>query len=255
MSQWQHWFSSPRGQFFHARQLQLLERMLAAWPRRGRSLVEIGCGPGVFLDVFWQAGFDVSGVDAQPAMLAAARERLGDRVELHQAAYDHLPFADREFDFVVFSAASPSREHLAEAVRIASRGVLVMSCNALSFAGMARHLPTAASTFPPTAPACGLTLLRRLRGLGKGRLAQRAVLLGPPISWVERAPWNMLNSWPCLLPFGAWQVIRLDLDPFVGMTPLVQRAKDKLAPVLRTSSCATFSHKTPAARDSTPHGF
>ncbi|AGW12740.1 class I SAM-dependent methyltransferase [Megalodesulfovibrio gigas] len=257
----QQWLASPRGQFFHARQRRLLERMLAAWPRRGRSLLEIGCGPGHLLDVFWQSGFDVTGTDHSPAMLAAARERLGHRVDLHLAAYDHLPFADREFDYVALTGCPPTREHLAEAVRLASRGVLVTFCNRLSLAGAASLLRRPNSFPPPRQTACFWPVQRRLRALARAqafpnarnsRLAQRSTLLGPPLSWVDHMPWSLLNDWVCLLPVGAWHVIRLDLAPTVGMTPLVQLAKGKLAPSLRTSSCASFSDKAPCLNDKTP---
>ncbi|MCA1945052.1 MAG: class I SAM-dependent methyltransferase [Desulfovibrio sp.] len=265
----QQWLESPRGQFFHARQLRLLERMLAAWPRRGRSLLQIGCGIGQFLDVFWQAGFDVTGVEHSPALLAASRARLGSRVDLHLAAFDHLPFADREFEYVVLTGCPPTQEHLAEAMRVASRGALIAFCNRWSLAGAVSLVRRRAMYFPPSAhTSCFWPVLRRLRALARERAAmkagnavtthpwaitQRSMLLGPPQSWVERKPWSLLNDWPCLLPVGAWHVIRLDLAPAAGMTPLVQLAKDKLAP-LRTSSCASFSGK-PSCLTRTPSCF
>ena len=63
------WFQTEAGAFALKRELRLLERMTAAWPRRGQRLVEIGCGTGVFLEVLHQSGFDVTGLDASPHML------------------------------------------------------------------------------------------------------------------------------------------------------------------------------------------
>jgi demethylmenaquinone methyltransferase / 2-methoxy-6-polyprenyl-1,4-benzoquinol methylase len=50
----------------------------------------------------------VAGVDQSPEMLAAGRERiahagLSDRIELHEARAENLPFADGEFDAVSFT--------------------------------------------------------------------------------------------------------------------------------------------------------
>ena len=53
-------------------------------------------------------GRTVVGVDQSPGMLAAGRERiahagLSDRIELHDARAENLPFADGEFDAVSFT--------------------------------------------------------------------------------------------------------------------------------------------------------
>jgi demethylmenaquinone methyltransferase/2-methoxy-6-polyprenyl-1,4-benzoquinol methylase len=50
----------------------------------------------------------VIGVDQSPEMLAAGRERVGhaglrDRIELHEARAENLPFADGEFDALTFT--------------------------------------------------------------------------------------------------------------------------------------------------------
>jgi demethylmenaquinone methyltransferase/2-methoxy-6-polyprenyl-1,4-benzoquinol methylase len=53
-------------------------------------------------------GRTVVGVDQSPEMLAAGRERVADgglseRIELHEARAEALPFADGEFDAVTFT--------------------------------------------------------------------------------------------------------------------------------------------------------
>jgi len=43
-------------------------------------------------------GFDVTGVDQSPEMLAGARRRFGDGLELVESSAESLPFADQAFD-------------------------------------------------------------------------------------------------------------------------------------------------------------
>ncbi len=45
-------------------------------------MLELGCGSGRLLLPLSQAGVELTGVDTSPAMLALARQKLGDRVEL-----------------------------------------------------------------------------------------------------------------------------------------------------------------------------
>jgi demethylmenaquinone methyltransferase/2-methoxy-6-polyprenyl-1,4-benzoquinol methylase len=50
-----------------------------------------------------QKGCSVVGLDQSPEMLAEARRRIGDGVELLEGEADHLPFADCEFDGLTFT--------------------------------------------------------------------------------------------------------------------------------------------------------
>lgn len=71
--QYDHWYDSPRGAFALTQETRLLQKMLSAWPRRGHSLLEVGCGTGRFLEFFWENGFDATGCDRNPAMLEVWR--------------------------------------------------------------------------------------------------------------------------------------------------------------------------------------
>lgn len=61
-------------------QVEWLHRRLdePASPR----LLDIGCGPGLYLERFLRLGYDCTGIDFSPASIAHARGRLGEKVRL-----------------------------------------------------------------------------------------------------------------------------------------------------------------------------
>lgn len=66
---------------------------------RGRRLLDVGCGTGLSFVAMLDRGFEVIGCDISPAMLARAREKVGDEVPLVVADMRELP-AFGEFDLV-----------------------------------------------------------------------------------------------------------------------------------------------------------
>lgn len=70
----------------------------------GRTILDAGCGSGPLTVLLRERGAMVTGIDASPAMIALARERLGDDVPLHVGDLaEPLPFADGAFDDVIAS--------------------------------------------------------------------------------------------------------------------------------------------------------
>jgi SAM-dependent methyltransferase len=60
--------------------------MLSLLPSvRGKRVLDAGCGPGAYAQILVRRGAEVVGVDVSPKMLRLARERVGDKVELHLA--------------------------------------------------------------------------------------------------------------------------------------------------------------------------
>jgi ubiquinone/menaquinone biosynthesis C-methylase UbiE len=90
----------------------------------GTSVLDVGCGTGVHLEAFADAGARCVGLDLSPSMLDVARRRLGDRVELHLGDATSLSFADASFDLVISSLflheldPDARRAALAEMVRV-----------------------------------------------------------------------------------------------------------------------------------------
>lgn len=94
----------------------------------GTRLLDVGCGAGRFLRQAADRGAEVAGLDAAPALLAIARERLP-AADLHEGEMEQLPWDDGSFDAVAginaFQYAARPAAAVAEAARVVRHGALV----------------------------------------------------------------------------------------------------------------------------------
>lgn len=86
------WYATPEGTYAITQENRLFQHLISQWPRRGHTLLDIGCGAGIFLEMLWHYGFDVTGLDTGTDLLDMARERLGNRAEFQLGRPEHLPF-------------------------------------------------------------------------------------------------------------------------------------------------------------------
>jgi SAM-dependent methyltransferase len=68
-------------------------------PRSGTVLLDLGCGAGGFCRLAADAGADATGVDASPAMIEIARQRVPEG-RFHVGDMQGLPFDENAFDVV-----------------------------------------------------------------------------------------------------------------------------------------------------------
>lgn len=226
LERYERWLDSPQGAYALAREFRLLEWLTAAWPRRGRSLLEVGCGPGFFLDFFHRAGFDVTGLDKSPVMIEAARQRLGERAECNLGDAHHLPYETDQFDYValltLLEFVEDPRRVLMEAARVARRAVLVGYLNRFSLyrlTAKSHVLLGQAKWFTPWAMR---SLTRSSVGLAP--VHEGSVLPGPPWTWNEGFPFWGLGSLVLPVPVGAYCAFAVDLTTEPPLTPLAARA-------------------------------
>ena len=66
-------------------------------------MLDVATGTGLVAAELCRRGFEVTGVDQSSEMLAVARRRFGDSIQLVEASADSLPFADRSFDHLSFT--------------------------------------------------------------------------------------------------------------------------------------------------------
>ena len=72
-------------------------------PADGGRVLDVATGTGLVADLLLRRGHRVTGLDQSYDMLAVARSRFGDRVELVQASAEALPFDDASFDHLTFT--------------------------------------------------------------------------------------------------------------------------------------------------------
>ncbi|MBF0377283.1 MAG: class I SAM-dependent methyltransferase [Desulfamplus sp.] len=100
-------------------EIELLLKMVA--PEIGSSLLDIGCGTGRSLEPLLNRGLNLTGVEPSPYMLDIAKERLGDKADLHRAFAEELPFDDNTFNHSFFLTSLEFTERPAKAIEEACR--------------------------------------------------------------------------------------------------------------------------------------
>jgi SAM-dependent methyltransferase len=89
-----------------------------------KTILDAGCGSGLFLSMAASAGADIHGIDCAPGMLAVTRKRLPDATLLIEDL-EHLPFGPDSFDVVTgfnsFQYAGTFGNALAEARRVVKK--------------------------------------------------------------------------------------------------------------------------------------
>src|SRR5215211_3754763 len=95
----------------------------------GHSVLEVGCGSGVFLELAARRGAMVAGIDASEALAELARDRVPG-AEVRVGDMEHLPYANASFDVVCgfnsFFFADDMTAALREAARVARPGAAVI---------------------------------------------------------------------------------------------------------------------------------
>lgn len=96
------WRSSRLGQITDALEQQLILELLGSVA--GKTLLDVGCGDGAFTAELARRGALVTGLDPDPVMIAAARQRdkgKTTQLRLIQGRVEALPFHDNSFDYTL----------------------------------------------------------------------------------------------------------------------------------------------------------
>ena len=95
----------------------------------GTRLLDVGCGPGLFLRLAAQRGAIVAGIDATAPFVDLARERLP-AADVAMGEMECLPFPDGAFDVVTafnaFQLAADPGNALREAARVSRPGAPIV---------------------------------------------------------------------------------------------------------------------------------
>jgi ubiquinone/menaquinone biosynthesis C-methylase UbiE len=131
------WFETPIGALVKKYENELFLDLLQ--PRPGESILDVGCGTGVFTLNILASGPRVTGLDVSIPMLKRAEHKT-EGYPFRGVAGDmsFLPFADECFDKVISMTAlefvADGREAVAELFRVTRKGgvVVVTTLNSLS---------------------------------------------------------------------------------------------------------------------------
>ena len=122
------WYSArKRGSYEFKIQLPAILNLLG--DLRGKSLIDIGCGPGVYSVEFAKRGADVLGVDISQKMLDKARnnaETAKAKLTLRKSDAHSLPSKDESFDVAVLILTTLNVKVVEEAARVLGPGGLLL---------------------------------------------------------------------------------------------------------------------------------
>lgn len=139
------WYESPEG-----RQADKLEKDLflkLVNPKKGQTLLDIGCGTGHFSFWFHDLGLKVTGVDISLNMLGMAVDRLKhEEIKLVRGDAHSLPFQDKSFDLTVMITTleflREPRKAVEEAFRVSKSKVFLGVLSRWSILSLRRRLKT-----------------------------------------------------------------------------------------------------------------
>ena len=70
-------------------------------PKKGMTVLDVGCGTGVHLELYRKFDCALFGLDSSGSMLNVARRRLSEGADLRLANACEIPFEDGSFDLVI----------------------------------------------------------------------------------------------------------------------------------------------------------
>lgn len=188
-ARYEGWYETARGRRAEGAEQALLGWLLRRFPGASTA-VEVGCGTGRFTRALERRGLSTIGLDRSPAMLSELR-RHASRTPVVLADAHALPLASGAVDLAVFVTTlefleDPQRA-LAEAVRVARRGVIALVLNRWSVGGLSRRWGRASrGALLRHARDVSLPGARRMLAAAAGpRLRAawwRSALLPPPLS-------------------------------------------------------------------------
>jgi SAM-dependent methyltransferase len=126
-------------------------------PVAGRRVLDVGCGAGGFAELASASGARVSGIDAAPALVDIAGQRVPEG-SFRVGELEWLPYQDHSFDLVTgfnsFQYAANPVNALREARRVTERGgsVVAMIWGTAAECEPAAHLAALGSLLPPPPP-------------------------------------------------------------------------------------------------------
>lgn len=193
-SRYEAWYADSRGRRVDHAERSLLQWMLACFPD-AHSVLEIGCGTGHFAAWLAERAMRVVGLERAPAMLGEMG-RHSPKIPAILGDAHSLPFCDGAVDLALFMTTleflDDPAQALAEAVRVARHGMILVVLNRWSVGGFSRRWgPQACQPLLGRARDCSPWTLRAAVEKAAGERMERirwASTLFPAVLWRFRSP-------------------------------------------------------------------
>ncbi len=134
---YEQWFETPIGRLIKGYEQELIFQLLN--PEHGETILDAGCGTGIFVIDFIEAGAHVVGLELSPIMLRRSLAKFsGQAFYPVQGDMIRLPFADNSFHKTVSNTAieyiEDARSAIDELFRVTKPGgvIVVTTLNSLS---------------------------------------------------------------------------------------------------------------------------
>jgi len=208
------WYHTRRGRKADRAERALFERLLARFPQ-ARSVIEIGCGTGHFARWFASRLSFVVGLDRAPAMLAEFR-KASPKIPIILGDAHRLPIRDGSVDLSALVVSLEFMDDppaaLAEAIRVATQGALLIVLNRWSCGGISRTIgPQRRRRILSQARDYSLRSLKRMAIKAAGRRLQR-------ILWTSTLFPGRLWKISLPIPVGDVLGVALVLSPLQAVT-------------------------------------
>lgn len=160
------------------------------------SILDIGCGSGIFCEMAARRGAQVSGLDASEPLLAIACERVPDG-DFRNGEMEELPYAGRAFDVVTgfssFQFAADPVKALQEASRVSRTGTVVIAVFGKPEESQSTaYIKSMGALLPPPPPGAPGPFALSADGALEA-LAIKAGLTPASVKTVE-CPWDYLDE-------------------------------------------------------------
>ena len=139
---YEKWYSQSEGRSSFQLENQLQLALLR--PRKGETILDIGCGTGTSLEPFIGKDIQATGIDASPYMLDIASQKFGSQIDFYRGFAEDLPFDDNSFNHAclvtTLEFVNDPVKAIAEACRVAKDRVFLGVLNRYAIKGIQRRV-------------------------------------------------------------------------------------------------------------------
>jgi SAM-dependent methyltransferase len=223
----EQWHKNPDNKAVFELETRLMINLLQ--PKRGESVLDIGCGIGACLEAFLQMELQVTGLDASTYMLDIASRNIGNRADFYHGYAEELPFDDNSFNyaclFTTLEFVDNPYKSLEEACRVAKDRLFIGVLNRYAIKAVQRRVKGMFSS--------SIYNHARFFSIWELKYIIRKIIGQTPISWrtICQLPSQSgkiasgLEQYKILqrFPFGAFAGMAVTLIPRFRTRPLTMR--------------------------------